>query len=295
MKRNAASIHHGISMKKGFLMILITTLCSVWIISCTDLATTSTLSQSEWSALLSPYADTDYDIILVAGQSNAVGVGHGDGERYLEDERVAMLNEDHSITTAAERVVGDDTWNNFSLFFAKAYVEAGLLEEGRTLLILNMAVGGTGFKDHRWNPGEDLYERMITTALAVLSLHAENRIVAVLWHQGETDAILDSTYREYDDHLHAMITSLRTDLALDGIPFIAGDFVPVWKEEAKTQYPIDEVISAARQVLADLPHCGFVETDGLTSNINDSIHFSRAANIELGQRYFDLYLTLIDG
>jgi hypothetical protein len=244
--------------------------------------------------MLAEYQDVEYDIILVAGQSNAYGVGHGDGERYVEDDRIVMLNDDYTISTAAERVVGEDTWNNFSLFFAKAYVEAGKLEEGRTVLLLNMAVGGTGFKDNRWNPGDDLFARMIRTAHAVLSLHPDNRIVSVLWHQGETDAVLDSTYREYYDDLHDMIVSLRAFLSLDGIPFIAGDFVPAWKEEAKSTDPIDEVINAARQVLADLPVTGFVETDGLSSNLGDSIHFSRAANIELGQRYFDLYLTLID-
>jgi len=281
-------------MRKIPLTVMVLTLLSILLLGCRANVTTSALSQEELAALLVDYQDVAYDIVLVAGQSNASGVGHGDGQRYVEDERIVMYNEDYTITTAAERVVGDDTWNNFSLFFAKAYVEEGLLEEGRTLLLLNMAVGGTGFQDHRWSPGDDLYERMISTALAVLSLNAENRIVSVLWHQGETDAILGSAYQQYYDHLHTMITSLRTDLAIDGKPFIAGDFVPAWKEEAKTQYPIDEVVSAARQVLVELTDCGFVETDELASNVNDVIHFSRAANIELGQRYFDVYLTLID-
>ena len=281
-------------MRKRILSIVLLTLLSVSLTGCRTITTTTTPSPEELAALLAEYREVEYDILLVAGQSNAYGVGRGDGDPYPEDDRIVMLNDDLVIATAAERQVGGDAWNNFSLFFAKAYVEEGLLEEGRTLLILNMAIGGTGFKDHRWSPGKDLYERMVSTALAVLSLNSENRIVSVLWHQGETDAFLDSTYREYYGHLYDMIASLRTDLGLQGMPFIAGDFVPAWKEEAKADFPVDEVIAAARQALIDLPDCGFVETDGLSGNVNDAIHFSREANIELGRRYFDVYLTLID-
>ena len=70
-------------------------------------------------------------------------------------------------------------------------IESGKLKPGRKLLIIRAAIGGTGFSDERWGMTDDLYLRMIEMIKTALELNSKNKLAAFLWHQGETDAILN--------------------------------------------------------------------------------------------------------
>ena len=141
---------------------------------------------------------------------------------------------------------------------------------------------------------------MIRTALA---LNPENRLVALLWHQGETDAICKATYEQHYSHLSTLLSLVRTTFDVPKLPFIAGDFVQQWKlANIELCTP---VVDAMRAVCQDTDFCGFVESDGLESNAqacldpilgkqNDTIHFSRASLIELSRRYFEKFILITD-
>lgn len=247
--------------------------------------------------MLRDFGRQKFDIIIQAGQSNSEGYGFGPVEKpYEPSDRIWYLNGDLTISTAVEKVTLNDIQSNFSLTFAREYLDSGLLEEGRDLLIIRSAVGGTGFLDNRWGPKDDLYLRMLNMTDTALALSGENRIKALLWHQGETDATLNSSYRTYYDNLMGLYRSVAGRYGVPDLPFIAGDFVQDWK--SKNAAICEPVISAARDVCRD---CGgrFVETDGLKSNMQeldhhpfgweDDIHFSRRSVYELGRRYFAAY------
>ena len=51
------------------------------------------------------------------------------------------------------------------------------MEPGRKILILRTAVGGTGFRDHRWGMTDDLYLQMMEMIRTALSLNPKNRNV----------------------------------------------------------------------------------------------------------------------
>lgn len=65
-------------------------------------------------------------------------------------ENVLLVGGDETfpyvLDIAKERNNGIEAVGDFSLSFAKKYVESGMLKEGRKLLIVRTAVGGTGFK-----------------------------------------------------------------------------------------------------------------------------------------------------
>ena len=184
--------------------------------------------------------------------------------------------------------------SNYSLSFARQYLLDGCLEEGRKLLILRCAVGGTGFLDNRWGMTDDLYLQMMEMIRTALSLNLENRLVAFLWHQGETDAIFQASHDLHYRNLSILLNSVRDTFHVPNLPFVAGDFVQHWKND--NIGICTPVVAAIRDVCTDLPFCGFVETDGLLSNtqepywkpeeIDDSIHFSRQALYTLGLRYY---------
>ena len=64
------------------------------------------------------------------------------------------------IDIAKERANSSVTVGDFSLTFAKRYIEQGLLKEGRKLLIVRTAVGGTGFKKGHWGERDFLFLRL---------------------------------------------------------------------------------------------------------------------------------------
>jgi hypothetical protein len=255
---------------------------------------------------------TEFDIIIQAGQSNAEGVGTGETENeylpndnvyYLNAEKTAEIIDDNLIVTyadkpflievAAERQVEDRIISDFSLFFARKYVENGLLKDGRKLLIIRAGVGGTGFKKGFWGVNDALYKKMIEMVDYALSLNKNNRIVGLLWHQGEHDAFEKNDPNVFEGQLLTMLTSVRARYG--EMPVIAGDFVREWKQ--KNIELCEPIIEKIKKVLKEIGVSAFVETGDLPSNNEktgngDDIHFCRDSLRILGERYFEKFKTI---
>lgn len=251
--------------------------------------------------MLKDFTKDTFDIIIQAGQSNSEGYGFGPVEEpYVSNDRVWYLNADFTVSMAAEKVTGNEIQSNFALSFANEYIRQGYLKEGRKLLILRAAVGGTGFLDNRWKLTDDLYLRMMEMIRTALSLNPANRLAVLLWHQGETDALCEATYEVHYSHLMTLLQSVRQEFGVKELPFVAADFVQNWKQ--LNPVICAPVVDAIRAVCRDCGNGGFVETDGLLSNLqelhrnplgwDDPIHFSRRAVYALGRRYFDAFARI---
>ncbi|MCL2512500.1 MAG: sialate O-acetylesterase [Oscillospiraceae bacterium] len=245
--------------------------------------------------MLKDFSKEKFDIIIQAGQSNAEGYGFGDVDGPFEPhEGIYFLNGDFTVSLAAEHSHGERLSGNFSLSFADAYIKNGNPAEGRKLLILRSAVGGTGFCDKRWGLKDDLFLRMVGMIETALALNPENRLAALLWHQGENEAG-NVSYDEHFKKLKTLVEAVRNTFKCGNLPFIAADFVHEWKSgNAEACEPI---IRAIKDVCAAVGSAGFIETDGLLSNNQklgdgDTIHFCREALYRLGRRYFEVYNEL---
>lgn len=245
--------------------------------------------------MLYDFTKEKFDILIQAGQSNSYGCGFGDASRPFEDDdRVFYLTGRFMIVPATEQISLNAIQGNYSLALARAYIADGLLEEGRKLLILRTSEGGTGFSDHRWDKTGDLYLRMMEMVKTALSLNPENRVAALLWHQGETDVDNGMSEAEYTAHLRGLVQAVREVCENPGLPFIAGDFTEQWRgERGERCFPIQ---AGLRQICAE-GNGAFVETDGLLSNVQQNgneytIHFSRDALYGLGERYFSAFCGL---
>jgi hypothetical protein len=145
---------------------------------------------------------------------------------------------------------------------------------------------------------DDLYLRMMDMIRVALALNPANRLVAFLWHQGESDAIWNATRDIHYTHLTNLVQSVRDTFSAPELAFVAGDFVHHWRDEnAAICAP---VLEAIRDVCHDIGQGAFVETDGLKSNWQelgderpDSIHFSRRATYELGERYYAAFTGIV--
>ena len=248
--------------------------------------------------MLFDFAKQKFDIILHAGQSNSEGFGHGETDKpYTPNDKIWMYNcTDNAISMAQERVFENYICGNFSLSFAQKYVDAGLLEDDRKVLIVNINRGSSGFFNHLWGMQDELYLQMMDMTETALSLNPENRIVAFLWHQGETDGKNGMSYDTHYNNLYNLVESVRKKFNCYDVPLIMGNFCYHWAElNSEVTTP---VIDAIKAVSAAESMSAFVDTKGLRSNDQvlgngDTIHFCRDSLIELGIRYFEAYKELI--
>lgn len=263
---------------------------------------------------------TPADIIILAGQSNAVGFGCGEtayqlkhiddvyllydnqAEGYTKDEKgreFLDISRPWKITVcpAAEGYTG-----SLAMRFADEYIEAGYLAPGRSLLIVRCAVGSTGFCTNLWGVGKLLYQRMLDLTDEALKRHPDNRVAAFLWHQGECDAFENPDWSDekrrdaYHAELKALIEGVRTHIGSPTLPFLCGGFTDEWS--AGYRHQCDAVIAATKQVCAEVGHARFAETGGLLSNNQkvangDVIHFCKDAVYEIGRRYFANYREIV--
>lgn len=256
-------------------------------------------------------SDIAYDIIVVAGQSNAEGNGRSIKTSlfpfYRTDNDFKMLKRIPHITwkkVSSNRKIQIIKFTNFyrfknaapfkpanygfSLFFAKLYKEK-CLEKGHKLLLLSTAIGGTSFCCNHWGKGEPLSENAILMAQEALMVNPNNRIKCVLWHQGESDSDVDLPENYYYNKLKVLVEDFRGAIS-DDLIFIFGDMQQDWKKTMPNSYITSD---ATKRIVSELRNTAFVESGGLAGNVNDIIHFSKASQEELGKRYFSAFASII--
>ena len=269
------------------------------------------------------YDNSEFDIILLAGQSNAYGSGKGKTDNpWQERDDILMLKNDFEIcykhpyenTTyidikakeegyieRAKEIPADggtDTNGCFALTFAKMYAEK-YLEKGRKVLIVNTPIGGTGFKGEHWGQNDKMYKRMIDMMDSAVALNKNNKVVAVLWHQGEHDAYenrdlsYDGIKAYYDEKITELFNSLRGKYG--EVPFMCAGFTPAFINEFKKGS--DAVLEVLQTKMKEWTKAKFVDSTGLKCNsdigYDDVYHFCKTALEILGARYFEAYEQII--
>lgn len=265
--------------------------------------------------------DTVYDIIVLAGQSNAEGNGFGNLKgRYFSKDKIFILEDknkgkikfdDNEILqiqpfipeiSAFKEYINPENAKigNFSLSFASEYIKSGLLQNGRKVLIVYAAVGGTGFARFHWGNNAPLQKRMFNMVDYALSLNKENKIVAFLWHQGEHDAFENADLTEktrtnfYYEKFGYLVDSFCEKYGKN-IPILAGGFSEEWQDTGYRKQ-CKSIMTATKKVLK--AHNGlFINANKLKSNNQeigngDNIHFSRQSLYILGKRYFKGFMKL---
>ena len=253
-----------------------------------------------------------FDIVIQAGQSNANGCGLGPvSKEYQPTEKIWQLDalkiatplpdrmdivylDEPFVLKVAEEVEGENgKMGNFGLTFAEEYIKAGLLEEDRAILIVRAAVGGTGFCRNEWGLTSLLYTKLKELVDYALALNEENRVVALLWHQGECDSVEKNPPETFAAQFTEQMLDARARYGV--MPIIAGDFVNEWK--SKNIEVCTPIVETIKKLMVTLGKGAFVETSDLPSNNQkigngDDIHFCRESQHILGKRYFDAFIKI---
>lgn len=240
---------------------------------------TATQALTVTVAAAQPASSDEIVFVLSIGQSNADGRGDPADLIPGTDYPAGVLYAANDAGTTSQANVGDVTSGYVTemLGFATDYVA---IHPDPTLVFAQIAAGGSGFSNNRWNPGDDLYNAAVSRANGVMAaLQAANptktvRFGGFVWQQGE----LDRNNPGYEAALDAMIAAMRSDIAdADATtPFLLGE------PSGSAQY------DAVRAVILDTPnridHTAAFRSTGAALNDGDATHFSALGLLTLGRR-----------
>lgn len=162
------------------------------------------------------------DVFIIAGQSNAVGQGTNNqvyshatlkAGIFRNDYQWYELSDPTDANAGQVDTVSKDTTTLGSYWplIATSY----MADRSLPIAFVPCAMGGTVLL--AWQPGANhqdrttLYGSMIYRAL-------QTGCKAVLWHQGETDAINGNTQATYNSQLDTLANAINTDLGVKLMP-----------------------------------------------------------------------------
>ncbi len=261
------------------------------------------------------------DLILIAGQSNAVGYDAKPSELPADpsDQQVLFWwragdpPPDEFDTTSggkwthlqpqpkgnpAPKTKGPRQYGNFAGATGGFGPEIGLsralvAREKKPLAIVKAAWSGTGMAQD-WNPvdpgsGGSCYRALVAeTKAAIAAAKAQGitlRLRALAWVQGESDANANAAPR-YTQALGDMIAALRKEL--DAPQLVALVAVNTQFGGCKNAF-MPKIVEAQQALAAKDPRCAYVDTASAT--LANSAHFDTAGTLDVGRRFAEALLA----
>lgn len=242
----------------------------------------------------------EYDLIVLAGQSNAQGWA-GNAASYPNHEAhpdvvIPLYYEFPKMGSSGKQWVplgpqpGRFRTGHFGpeVSFARE-----LVRHGKRPAIFKFTLAGSSLEQAWKAPGEGgLYDQMcqsLNQAIATLRRDGHHvNLRALIWIQGEADAIDPGTAARYEENLGAMLKHFRNKVAKQPkLPVILG-------VDEKNPYVVRRpIIIAAQENLAS-HDSRIVRTSMLGLRKADRTHLKPSALVKHGQRLADAYLRLLD-
>ena len=265
-----------------------------------------------WSGCLVKAAETR-DLILVAGQSNAVGFD-AKPEELPSDARDRSVMfwfrvgdpppDEHDSMSAGwtylrpqplgnpKKPRRDRQYGNFAQANGGFGPEFGLartlLSEGSVkLAIVKAAFSGTGI-GRDWNPrsdGEDgvCYRALIEESRKAIAAAQDQgidlRLRAFVWVQGESDANAGNVHL-YAGRMAKLIAALRADLRAPDLIALLGVNTRFLEDRNKIM-PL--IVASQREVAAKDALVAYVDTSGCS--IANRVHFDSKGTLEMGRLF----------
>lgn len=263
------------------------------------------------------------DLILVAGQSNAVGFDAKAKELPADavDKQILFwwrcgdpppdefdcasrgwttlqaqprANPKPGPKAKAQRQYGNFANADGGFGPEMGFARTLFTRENKPFAVVKAAFSGTDItKD--WNPrGEGeagaCYRALVSETKAAMAKAAEKgvdlQIRALVWVQGESDANAKSA-PEYGKNLGGMLTALQKELNAPQMIALVG--VNTNFGGGKNAF-MPVIVEQQKALAGHLPRCAYVDTSGLTYANN--AHFDTKATIEVGRRFADALLKL---
>ncbi len=220
-------------------------------------------------------------VFPLAGQSNMVGRDDADGTSAWPDAVRFVTQEGGLIAPAAE--IAAPEGNGGPYLIPKRFAAGFLATRPRdSIVFVPGAVGGTSFWNHRWNPGDDLYDNLVALTTAALARSPAWRLRAMLFQGFETDAknaMLATTFRRALDRF---VRAVRADLRAPELPIVFGELPAGFVDACPERIAIrDELLLAPSR----LPFTAVASSRSPSVADDDGLHYSTAGLLSIGDRF----------
>lgn len=245
--------------------------------------------------------DAGYDLVIIAGQSNAAGQATGFDVARIDVSDPRIFSYDYTGTYANTIALAQDPLRHQSggnyagpgMTFARWYVNA--IPANRKVLLVPVAFPGTGFSadtDGTWKVADGvLYANAIAQSQAALTAAGPNaRITAILWVQGEHDTDTH-TQAQYAADLDQLIDGFRALPTASEAAFVVGQMVPEFIAGlgGKSAANAGRINAAHIDTPRRKTRTGFGY--GVSGAANaDNLHYNIAGQRYLGRSMYDAYL-----
>jgi len=220
-------------------------------------------------------------VFPLAGQSNMVSRADADGSSPWPDRVRFVTQEGRPFAPAAE--IGSAEGDVGPFLIPKRFAADFLgVRPNDDLVFVPGAVGGTSFWNHRWNPGDDLYDNLVALTTVVIAAHPDWRLRAMLFQGFETDAnngMLATTFRRA---LARFVRSVRADLRAPELPIVFGELPPAFVDGHPDRAAIRDELERAT---ARLPRIAIASSRSPSRADDDGLHYSTAGLLLIGGRY----------
>lgn len=220
-------------------------------------------------------------VFPLAGQSNMVSRADADGSEPWPVGVHFVTQTGTLVRPSAE--IATPEGNGGPFLIAKCFARDFLREHpGDAIVFVPGAVGGTSFWNHRWNPGDDLYENLVLLTRGILDAHPDWRLRAVLFQGFETDAqngMLPTTFRRAFDRF---VRALRADLGDPELPVVFGELPPGFVEGNPVRSSIRDEVALG---VARFPRLALASSRTPTLADDDGLHYSTAGLLAVGSRF----------
>lgn len=222
------------------------------------------------------------DVYLVAGQSNASGRGTNNQSYSHASLRASMFREDQAWAQLSDPTDSDDGLAAGSPWPLVATL--AMADQSVPVAFITTADGGTGLVNPTNDWEVDGTGVQYEDCIAIVTASGVNAIKAIIWYQGESDAVNGVSQASYNAALDALYTAFAADLPGGATPLICtmigniqGAYVP-----AGGTGDIDKIRFAQKEAWDDnagiYPGPVLIDID-LTDSGGDGLHLK--TNTEL--------------
>ncbi|MDO9430936.1 MAG: sialate O-acetylesterase [Phenylobacterium sp.] len=245
-------------------------------------------------------ADCPSSLIVVAGQSNALGytLGPADLPPHLRKPiaKVQIWDPARHAFAPLQPGVNTGSLTNPGAWGPESQL-AFRWSQGHPcgdLRLVKYARGETGLaatpNDRDWSPSshDDVWDKATAELdAAKAALKAEGlprQVAAVFWMQGETDAQDPAKAKAYRQNLTDLVIRIRARWGDDQTKVYVGQI-----DRPPGSKTWEQVRQAQAAVAASVPDVHLIDTDLFPRQPADNTHFTGAGQVQLGDGFFDQY------
>lgn len=234
-------------------------------------------------------APLGFDVFLVMGEGNAVGKNTLDSAYPVNTSIVALLHNSTRYVYAVDPLPIPTAVGGEGVGFATTVAQlwaANNLTTGRAVLIVNCAREDASFTNGEWLPSGRSTQWCLNRTQAVLQLDSYFNLVAILWHQGESDNAARMPAATYAQHLISLSAYVRSVFpgATRSTPWVCGQLATTWMNQAPGYMSLVRVYNAVSYLISATSTVTVPDSAGVTNN---TLYFNATAQRLLGAAMYD--------